>query len=290
MSKTWKIIIAVIIAAIVVGGGVYFWPLKKTTQVLPNTYKDTTYGFSLVFPGSWGTLESGEEVTTSSLFKIVRITAQNDPARYIQINIVKMEDKNNSAVKDYPQTYLTSNATYSYYYSGGGDSAGKPGEEDQKYFDIGKEVKAISETFKLLAASRTTVSENTSSYDNKALGISFDYPSDWKLDENKTSKSITVDSPSTPGTKGVLYIPGIRVYIPAESYDEYENTNKGLVNIQKISIPTINKEYQAREYQQESGLYYLIQVGEHFVGVKSEQYWNKKQEEGVGIILDTISF
>lgn len=137
---------------------------------------------------------------------------------------------------------------------------------------------------------KTAVYENTISYNNKALGISFLYPSDWKLGENKTNKSITVDSPEIIGGNGVRYTPGIRVYIPAETYDEYENTNKEPMNIKKISIPSIHNEYQAREYSRESGLYYLIQIGEHFVGVKSEQYW--KQEEGlrVGLILDTISF
>lgn len=170
MQQTWKIVIAVIVTAIIVGSGVYFWQSsekqnsvtpppetkqeKSTTEQVSNQgkYENSTYGFSLVFPTNWGTVKEKVEngPLGTKIYKIVRLTAVNDSDRYIQIQIVKTEDKNYWAVIDYPHTYLTGNSTYSYYYSGGGDNAGKPGMEDQKYFDIQKEVKGISETFKML--------------------------------------------------------------------------------------------------------------------------------------------
>ena len=167
-SNVWAIALAIIITAVVVGGGAYFWQKSATDQnsVTPppetteNTtepltqekYENSTYGFSLVFPANWGTVQEKVEngPSGSKIYKTVRLTAENDSARYIQIQIVKTTDKNDPSVIDYPQTYLTGNSTYSYYYSGGGDYAGYPDMEDQKYFDIQKEVKEISETFKLL--------------------------------------------------------------------------------------------------------------------------------------------
>jgi hypothetical protein len=170
MQQTWKIIVAIIITAVIVGGGVYFWQNSKQqssvtpspetkqektpTEPVSNQGQDETsiYGFSLVVPTNWGTvLEKVENGPSGSkIYKTVRLTAENDFERYIQIQIVKTGDKNDPSVIDYPQTYLTGNSTYNYYYSGGGDYAGSPDMEDQKYFDIQKEVKGISETFKML--------------------------------------------------------------------------------------------------------------------------------------------
>jgi hypothetical protein len=170
MQKTGKIVIAVIIALAIIGGGAYFWQnSKKQSNVatLPETnqgksateqtpsqskYENSAYSFSLVFSTNWGTVKEKVEngPAGSKIYKTVRLSSENDAERYIQIQVVKTENKNDPSVIDYPQTYLTGNSTYSYYYSGGGDSAGAPGQEEQKYFDIQKEVKAISETFKML--------------------------------------------------------------------------------------------------------------------------------------------
>lgn len=134
---------------------------------------------------------------------------------------------------------------------------------------------------------KASVTKNASSYYSSALGISFDYPSNWKISEDK---SITISSPPTDdaGTN-------IQITIPAEGFDEYENINKHLIQsnkmyMQKTNIKTRNNEYPAREYGQHGGRYYLIQVGEHFVGVTSERYLNQKQEEGLNVILDSLSF
>ena len=115
-------------------------------------YKNSAYSFTLVFPANWGTVKEKVEngPSDSKIYKTVRLSAENDAERYIQIQIVKTEDKNDPSVIDYPQTYITGNFTYSFYYSGGGDYAGYPDMEDQKYFDIQKQVKEISETFKML--------------------------------------------------------------------------------------------------------------------------------------------
>lgn len=101
-----------------------------------------------------------EETKGAVIFNTVQLTAENDPNRYIQISVVKIGDKKSPLVVDYPHSYLTENEIYAYYYSGGGDDAGKPGVEDQKYFDIAKEVKAISETFKIATSVPLSYSTN----------------------------------------------------------------------------------------------------------------------------------
>ncbi|MFA5995061.1 MAG: hypothetical protein WCW27_02395 [Patescibacteria group bacterium] len=125
-------------------------PEESTTEPVSSLgeYKNSTYGFSLVFPTNWGAVQEKVE-SGSKIYKTVRLTAENDSARYIQIQIVKNEDKTDSAVIDYPQTYLTENSTYSYYYSGSGDYAGYPDMAEQNV-NIQKEVNDIIQTFSLI--------------------------------------------------------------------------------------------------------------------------------------------
>ncbi len=136
----------------------------------------------------------------------------------------------------------------------------------------------------------TIVFGNVISYSGEILNISFNYPSDWRLNEDKSNKSVTITSPPTDdaGTNVV-------VDIFAETFDSYENANLSLIQLGKISVRettviTRNKTYPAREYGQHGWLYYLIQVGDRYIGVGSERYWNQEQQEGVHMILDSISF
>ena len=123
-------------------------------------YKNSAYGFSLVFPESWGTIKERQE-NGGKINASIQLSAEDDSARFIKIQVVKSEDKTDPAVIDYPQTYLTENSTYSYYYSGSGDYAGYPDMEEQKYFDIQKEVKEISKTFSLTDESTEPLSYST---------------------------------------------------------------------------------------------------------------------------------
>lgn len=86
-----------------------------TSVQVTGAYENSSYGFSLVFPTTWGTVkenvESGDKITS------IQLTAENNPEHYISIQVVKTENKNDPAVIDYPQKPLTENATYSYYYT-----------------------------------------------------------------------------------------------------------------------------------------------------------------------------
>lgn len=56
MPQIYKIIIAVVITAIISGGGVYFWQQNKyagNKQQHNIIYTSSTYGFSLNFPQTW---------------------------------------------------------------------------------------------------------------------------------------------------------------------------------------------------------------------------------------------
>ncbi|MDP3970589.1 MAG: hypothetical protein Q8P90_02720, partial [bacterium] len=129
--------------------------VTNTTPVQSeNTYENSTYGFSMVFPASWGimteSVRKGSDDTTADGSKFVAsiILDSTSNGRYIKINVVKIEDKNAPAVVDYSHKYITENAIYSYYYTGAGCCVGMPGSEESD-LEIQNEVKGIIETFEV---------------------------------------------------------------------------------------------------------------------------------------------
>lgn len=142
-------------------------PVDTTPTIqAENTYENSTYGFSLVFPASWGTVKenigNGEKITS------VKLSPENDPSRYISIQVVKIIDKNDPTVIDYPQKPLTENATYSYYYN-------TDDTEDYTNTDLQAIIKSFTVrevTFEPLTYSTTgvdvTVSKTTAPFDYTA--------------------------------------------------------------------------------------------------------------------------
>lgn len=130
---------------------------------------------------------------------------------------------------------------------------------------------------------KQAVTNNPSSYNSKELNISFQYPENWKVEENKNGKSIRVTSPNN----------WITITIPGQSFDEYEKINKEYIQSGKMSVkdnyPTDNKKFTAKEYGQEGGLNYLIKIDENFVEISSDYYLDQKQKEELDIILNSIS-
>ncbi len=60
MQRVWKIIIAMVITAVVVGGGVYLW--QKQTQISSEeerlkTVTDTSVGYTVKYPAAWFKVE-----------------------------------------------------------------------------------------------------------------------------------------------------------------------------------------------------------------------------------------
>ncbi|MBT3864901.1 hypothetical protein HOF67_02640 [Candidatus Peregrinibacteria bacterium] len=163
-TSPWVVIFTIILTAAVVGGGMYFWQNQSVDEVEVETeqealtevnelkYENQTYGFAITFPNEWAEVE--EEIKDWVLdieqSKNIRITAENDIDRFIEIRVVKIDDKDNHMVADAPHTYIMSNSEYSFFYTGGGSYAGMPGMEDQKYFDIQNEVEDIIKTFEVL--------------------------------------------------------------------------------------------------------------------------------------------
>ncbi len=179
------VIISVIVTAVVVGGGVYFWqaaqlktaqenlasvqqqittlqsqivqltgvpPIEpETAAPQPETYTNQAYGFSLTFPVSWGKISMQNVTDTgSSKMRGIRLSSETDPThRYIQINIARIEDKNSPEIIDAPQTFIKDSNLWSFYYTSGGDCAGMPGCEGQEFEDILTEASQIIQTFTL---------------------------------------------------------------------------------------------------------------------------------------------
>ena len=115
-------------------------------------FGNNDYKFSLVFLESWGSIseEIREGMDNTKIFKEIVLKSENDNERYLIINIVKINDKDDPSISDYPQMYLTENDDFVFYYSGSADNAGMPGMEDQKYFDIQNETMEIIKTFEFI--------------------------------------------------------------------------------------------------------------------------------------------
>ncbi len=205
-SNTFKIVLAVIVTAIIVSGGVYYWHQSKSVEVSSGKYENSKYGFTLNFPKNWGEIK--EEVENASLgskidYHNFLLTSMVDPQRYIKIQVLKNEDVDAPFVVDNPQVLITSDSTHSYYYSGAGDSAGKPGMEDQKYFDIQKEVKEVSETFALtlnietneaiISGSNDASQIRTKIFTNTSGDYSVNYPADWSQGVNGAPDPLLIE-------------------------------------------------------------------------------------------------
>ncbi len=153
-----------VLAAVIVGGGIYMFSASSETvedveisevvvSVLDENskYENKEYQFSMVLPDSWGDVTEDISVgpALKKISRNIRLTSKSDRSRYIQIQVVRTVDKDDPAVVDHPHTYIAGNSVWSFYYSGGGDYAGMPGLEDQKYVDIQNEVNQIISTFEL---------------------------------------------------------------------------------------------------------------------------------------------
>lgn len=113
-------------------------------------YTSDVYGFSLVLPTSWGMIHEKEDYSpeVTQMTYQVTLSAQNDPARYITIQVVADAHAKDPMIIDYPNTFITSKNGFSYYYVGGGDNAGRGGIDDPKQFEMLAETSAIIKTFK----------------------------------------------------------------------------------------------------------------------------------------------
>lgn len=136
---------------------------------------------------------------------------------------------------------------------------------------------------------QVAVKENIEAYNDEELNISFDYPANWRVEKDDSDNTIHVTSPKRDDINYIVW-----VNIPAESFDEYETTNKELIEEKFMSVnynyPTDSNKYPAREYGQHGGLTYLIEIENNYVVVTSDTYLDQKQKEGLDVILNSISF
>jgi len=134
-------------------------------------------------------------------------------------------------------------------------------------------------------ADETTVN----SYDNREFNISFNYPSDWTIEEKETEKSVIVASPPDMDNGGDL----ISIRIPSESFEEYEEIHKELLAQERMSInsgPRFETELPTKTYGQHGWLYQIIEMDGKYISVGSEIFFSEKGKEGLKEILNSLSF
>lgn len=113
-------------------------------------YSNFEYGFSLTFLDSWGNIQvGGPGGVIWDQEDMITLKAENDGDRYVYISVVDIKNKNLPTITDAPITYIGENDIFAFYYAGAGSCAGRPGCEDQKYFDIREEVEEIIKTFEI---------------------------------------------------------------------------------------------------------------------------------------------
>lgn len=184
-SHVGSIVLTIIITTAVVGGGIYYFqkskvvtpneqqteqsqtettskPIKSDEQIAQSKmtvtdegteYTNFTYHFSVILPKSWGKIVESKDAIPNGvkIYDNISLVSENDSMqRYIQFQIVETKDKNDSLISDYPQTLITGNPTYTFYYSGSQDLSGYGGiEESVDSAKIQTEILQIKESFKL---------------------------------------------------------------------------------------------------------------------------------------------
>lgn len=113
------------------------------------TYENREYDFSFKYPGEWENIieKNIDKPEGSKIYKSIRLLSKADSDYYIQFQIVKIEDKNDDSVKDYPHTFITEDKKYAFYYTISGDCLGMPECEDKKFKKIQGEIEKIISTF-----------------------------------------------------------------------------------------------------------------------------------------------
>lgn len=131
--------------------------------------------------------------------------------------------------------------------------------------------------------------EAVNNYNNEEFNISFNYPTDWTIEKNEKNKSVIVASPSDMDNAGNL----ISIRIPSESFAEYEEVNKKLLEEEKMSIndyPEFETNLPTKVYEQHGWLYQIIEIDGKYISAGSEIIFSEEEKEGLKVILNSLSF
>lgn len=133
-------------------------------------------------------------------------------------------------------------------------------------------------------------------YRNEQSGISFTYPADWELIEDKDGVTVIDQTTETSLT------------LPGESFDEFEQRNGEYLADNKISrlgdaekFPTeLSERYAVRGYESHEGMHFILKINEDFVNISSGSDLSnaygeeihpetQKAREGLDLILSTLT-
>lgn len=114
-------------------------------------YENSIYRFSLTFPKSWGDIK--EKVSAgpagSKIVAVIKLTAQNDGERFVEIHVAETKYKNDPTVAY--GGFIKGNSGYVFWWVGGGEDC--PPQlaltEGENCYNIQREEAETINTFKL---------------------------------------------------------------------------------------------------------------------------------------------
>ena len=130
---------------------------------------------------------------------------------------------------------------------------------------------------------QAAITEKTNTYNNEEFNVSFQYPSDWELNESGKNKHAVM----------LVTEPKKDIYFDYryESIDGYESENDELIAEGKISVKkTALANYPAKEYGMEGAIKYIIEKNGRYMFISTENGLTQDQKAGMEEILNSLSF
>ncbi len=120
-------------------------------------------------------------------------------------------------------------------------------------------------------------------YKDEEFNISFNYPSDWTIDEQDRFEH-AVGIFTGDNEESIFFDYQINP-------EEFENSFKKGMEENKVSVEESSLAgYPAKEYRMEGAIKYLVEIENEFVLFDSEFEFTQEQKEGMKEILNSLSF
>lgn len=116
--------------------------------------------------------------------------------------------------------------------------------------------------------------------------VRFNYPCDWTVRPSDSIENWTsISPPDLNYDIGFIY--------PADNFTTYESANQEILNAERMTIIESSMTlggvaYPAKEYQQHGERLILVEIGQKYVGISSERYFEQDVQEGLDIVFNSL--